>query len=325
MKPCYRFILILLSAILILSACGPATPVMNRADPNEYIDMQDPTGYDLPSTTELLDELGIIYEIVPVPDGKLNTVLDVSFDGYKENGLIYIKKGSPVTLHANRPASDKIVYLTFDDGPTMSNTFDILDILDEYNAKATFFVLGNRIKEYDDRIVATVERGHEIGCHSYSHELDTLYATSDPSTLISELEAWERDMRSVIGNDAFDKMPKLFRFPGGSSSNGRLSVSEAVEYIKAVENKGYSVYDWTTATNDAAPQERLEGEDDVTFFIRSLSEGIKSAKSHGRPLIILMHDKYSTKEALRDILDYLVDEGYYFDLLSNCPDYNFVD
>ena len=318
------FAALLCAILLILSSCGSTTPVMNTNDGKEYTEIESFVGYDLDAALDFLDELGVEYEIVPVPDEKANTVIDLKFEGFEKNDLLYVEKNTVIQIYANKIENNgKVIYLTFDDGPTRDNTFDILDILDEYEAKATFFVLGNRIPEYDDRIEAIYDRGHEIGCHSYTHELSSIYKSTD--ALLSEIDKYESKMIKVFGEEAFAKMPKLFRFPGGSSSNGRLSKDEAKAYISAVRGKGYAVYDWTALTNDADPSEKLEGESDKDYFFRILKASLEKSKAEGLPLIVLMHDKGTTKENLRDILDYLVGEGYSFGLISDCQEYTFVN
>ena len=145
----------------------------------------------------------------------------------------------------------------------------------------------------------------------------------NPETLYDKGQ--ERTLESVLGEEVCDGLPKLFRFPGGSSTNGYLSSSEADQYAAAVRGKGYRIYDWTALTNDADDSYRHSGESDKDYYIRSLKSGISKAKEKGEPLIVLMHDKGAMKKCLRNVLDLLVAEGYVFDLISNCPEYTFVD
>ena len=312
-------IFLILGAVVVFFSCD--RPAFAGGD--GYLKIENIKGKALEPSLSLLDGLGISYEIVPVTPARPNVVLDVTFDGFEEGGVLNIKENTTVKIRANVVSPDKIVYLTFDDGPTRDNTLEILDILDEYGAVATFFVLGNRITQYSDRISAIYERGHEIGCHSYSHDLDSIYAST--SALLSEIERFEQDLESVLGKEVCDGLPKLFRFPGGSSTNGYLSSSEADQYAAAVRGKGYRIYDWTALTNDADDSYRHSGESDKDYYIRSLKSGISKAKENGEPLIVLMHDKGAMKKCLRNVLDLLAAEGYAFDLISNCPEYTFVD
>lgn len=319
-------VLTILCATLSLFSCEGSTTVGKHGE--DYVQIESFKDAALETTLDRLAELGIPYTVISVEGGETGVVIDAVFEGFEEDGFYYIEKGATVQIHANRTARDKVVYLTFDDGPTRDNTFEILDILDEYGAKATFFVMGNRVSEYDDRIIATYERGHELGCHSFSHNLDKnsedlFYRSVDK--VLSEIDKYESKMIAVLGEEKFEAMPKLFRFPGGSSSNGFISRDEAREYISAVRGKGYRVYDWTALTNDADPSERLDGESDIDYYLRTLKSSLTESKEKGLPLIVLMHDKGATKACLREILDFLVAEGYSFDLISNCPEYTFVN
>ena len=74
-------------------------------------------------------------------------------------------------------SDEKVVYLTLDDGPS-KNTQAVLDILDKYNAKATFFVTG-AMPEYKDMIKKAYDKGHTIGMHTYSHDYAKVYASVD--------------------------------------------------------------------------------------------------------------------------------------------------
>ena len=313
---------------LMFSSCNqPSIPANNTQQGKEYIEIQDFTGYDLAEALEFLEANGIAYELRSVADGDRNKVLSAEFEGYRENGLFHVEKGTVITVYGNLTVNNgQVIYLTFDDGPSRDNTKDIVDILKEYNAKATFFILGNRIREYDDRVRYMFENGHEIGCHSYSHDINResegfIYASTD--AFISEIERFEEALIDVLGEDCFNNMPKLLRFPGGSYSNGRLEDSEVPSYIEAVHNKGYLIYDWTILTNDAATDGMRDDESYEEFYLRSLKQTLDKAKDTSLPLILLMHDQRRTKENLRAVLDYLVSEGYTFAPLSDCPEYVF--
>lgn len=82
-----------------------------------------------------------------------------------------------VSVGTTEQSDEKIVYLTLDDGPS-DNTQAVLDILDKYNAKATFFVTGE-MPEYKDMIKAAYDKGHTIGMHTYSHDYAKVYASVD--------------------------------------------------------------------------------------------------------------------------------------------------
>ena len=313
---------LLLFTLFILSSCEPSAPAMNTADVTEYIEIESVVGLELDEAFAILDAAGVEYELVISYEGERGKVLDIGFEGFEKDGTLSIEKGSTVKIYGNR----RVVYLTFDDGPTRDNTMAIVDILEQYGAKATFFVLGNRIGEYEDRIEYIYEKGHEIGCHSYSHDMvrdSAGYIYASPEALVSEIEKYEQKLIAVLGEEAFSQMPKLFRFPGGSYSNGRLEDAEVPTYIDAVHNKGYTIYDWTILTNDAATDTMKEDETYEEFYLRSLEASLNKAKDTSMPLILLMHDQRRTRENLCAVLDYLVEQGYSFGLLSDCPEYTF--
>lgn len=302
--------------ILLITAAALAAGVINMlsSDGGEsvgYAEIPRLEGMTLSEAKNTLDALGIKYEIVPTGSKIPNRVESASAGGGK------IKRDEVVRLCANEVGADRVVYLTFDDGPTRDNTIPILDMLDERGISASFFVLGNRIAEYWDRIEAIISRGHTLACHSYSHELDKIY--SGVGEMVSEAERYESALSALLGESEAEALPRIFRFPGGSSQNGRLDKAEALEYIAALRARGYRIYDWTALTGDA------EGKKDAESMLDYLKSTLARAKGRGEPLIILMHDKLTTREALPEILDYLISEGYYFDTVDNCPEYTFAE
>lgn len=316
---CLVILVILCATLMQKLLSEPAV----QTDPEiQYISIPDLDGMTLSEAKLTLDSAEISYEIVPADSKIPNRVLSFEYSGKIEDGKILVELGTSVKLRANEVAPDKVVYLTFDDGPTRDNTIEILDILDEFDAKATFFVQGKNAKNYPDKMKETVKRGHLVGCHSFTHEYDDIYSSF--GKFKAEVERYEDEMRDIFG-DEFDKMPKLIRFPGGSSTNGRLTKGEAKEYINELRNMGYSVYDWTALTNDRDNSYRHEGESDIDYYMRSLKASLKSAKENSEPLIVLMHDFGKCRDNLRDLMTYLQSEGYYFDTLDNCPEYTFAE
>ena len=252
-----------------------------------------------------------------------------------ENSKIYIEVGTSVKLYANEIESNKIIYLTFDDGPIVNysdkalenvyhNTGEILDILDQYGIKATFFLVGEQMVKSDRAHFVTdvYQRGHLVACHSFSHNFNTIYnSTLD---FLSDVKVFENELKNILGDDIYASLDKYIRFPGGTN-NSYINKQQRIDFINLMRENGYKLYDWTLLTNDADDRYRLEGESDKDYYIRSLKEGLETNKDSGKPLILLMHDKNSTKNTLSEILNYLVSEGYYFDTIDNCPEYTFVE
>ena len=179
------------------------------------------------------------------------------------------------------------VYLTFDDGPS-KQTEVILDILDEYGVKATFFVVGKEGENVAERLQMIYERGHTIGMHSYSHDYADIYAS---------IEDFRNDFlksKQYI-YDAIGVETKYFRFPGGSSNRmGQIDMLEVVEFL---QEQGVEYYDWNISSGDGGgnlmPTE---------VIVENCTKDILRYDTS----IILMHDsagKTTTVEALPQIIE----------------------
>lgn len=196
-----------------------------------------------------------------------------------------------------KQTEDKIIYLTFDDGPS-SNTKTILDILDKYNAKATFFVTGAN-PVYNHLIKDAYNRGHTIGLHTYSHDYKTVY---------SSIDGYFNDLAKIgtIVKEQIGFVPKYIRFPGGASNSVSKKYCAGIMSLltKEVINQGYQYYDWNSGTGDAA---RNNVPVDQLFASATAS----SANNQ----VILAHDtdaKDTTVEALPSIIEHFQTLGYVF-------------
>ncbi len=201
------------------------------------------------------------------------------------------------------PEDAKVMYLTFDDGPS-SNTPKILDILDRYGCGATFFVMKS---DYEDQYKNIVDHGHSIALHTYSHDFEDVYESTD--NYFADLER--------ISNVVFDKTgvrSKLIRFPGGSSNTRSRSICEGImtELVDEVEERGYAYFDWNADSEDAS------GNNIPSSRIVNASTSFSQRK-----IVLLLHDtdlKDTTVEALPQIIEHFIEQGYYFlSLNENSP------
>lgn len=198
---------------------------------------------------------------------------------------------------------EKVLYLTFDDGPS-KNTVRILDILDQYNAKATFFV----IHTYDGceaQIKQIHDRGHAVGLHSYSHDF----------SIYSSLDTYFKDLNQIsdLVYQATGERSRLVRFPGGTSNTVSCNYASGImtQISQAVTEKGYRYFDWDWDSTDASGKQKPAS---VIY-----EKSIQAADAGDDHVILLMHDapiKTTTVDALPDILQYYKDRGYRFDALS---------
>lgn len=198
--------------------------------------------------------------------------------------------------------SEKTAYLTFDDGPS-ERTKEILDILDEYGVKATFFVIGNKNQENSKLYKDIVDRGHTLGMHSQTHVYNKIYASTE-----SFLEDYNQLFTTIV-NETGEK-PILFRFPGGSN-NAYMQRNKTFAAIKEeMETRGFTYYDWNVSAEDA--KYKFISADDIT------SNVLNGAKNKNLA-IVLMHDsanKQTTVEALPAIIEGLEAEGFAIEKLT---------
>lgn len=214
--------------------------------------------------------------------------------GTDDTQQIVIDDQEPEDPNDNVDPNAKKVYLTFDDGPSQ-NTELILDILKEYNVKATFFVIGSNNEYSRSLYKRIVDEGHTIALHSYTHRYSKIYAS---------LDAYKEDLQKIsdLVYDATGVRSKFIRFPGGSSN--KVSHVSMRDIIKYVVGEGYTYFDWNVINGDATGK---------AYTVDELVENVFNDCGKYDTNIILMHDaesKTSTVEALPKILDRLIEEGY---------------
>ena len=192
-----------------------------------------------------------------------------------------------VQTDAEEYAGYKRIYLTFDDGPS-NNTNAILDVLDEYNAKATFFVIAKN--GYEEEYNRIINDGHTLGLHSYSHVYKDVY--SDEMGFKNDVNRIYDFVENVTG-----VTPKFYRFPGGSSNT--IYKSDKNELFDYLDEMNLTYVDWNVASNDST-----YGGLSANQIANNVLNGVEGLDD----CVILMHDandKSSTVEALRIIISSL--------------------
>lgn len=204
------------------------------------------------------------------------------------------KKLSEYTsVDAMKYEGKKRVYLTFDDGPSVY-TDDILDILNKYEVKGTFFVVANNDSYADDAYKRIVDEGHTLALHSYSHKYDEIYVS---------METFKEDISSLqeFLYERTDVWPRIYRFPGGSSNT--VSNTPMKDMISYLDKEGIVYYDWNIMSGDA-----VKGGVSENTIINNCLNGIEKHDE----CIILMHDlgtMRTTIEALDDIIEGINNRG----------------
>lgn len=194
---------------------------------------------------------------------------------------------------ADENVYQKQIYLTFDDGPS-SNTDRILDILKEYDVKATFFVVGKTDEQSVKAYQRIIEEGHTLAMHSYSHKYNEIYESRE--SFIADLEQLQEYLYQVTG-----VWSRFYRFPGGSSNT--VSKTDMQELIAYLSETGITYFDWNIASGDA-----VSGQLDADSIVKNCMDGIEGHNE----CMILMHDasdKNTTVEALPEIISQIQDRG----------------
>lgn len=181
----------------------------------------------------------------------------------------------------------KTMYLTFDDGPSEENTRKVLDILRERNIKATFFLVGENVRNHPEVARRIVAEGHTIGIHCDNHDYNALYESVD--SYVADFEKARQTVYEVTGVET-----NLFRFPGGSVNAYNKKTSKAI--IREMTDRGYIYYDWNASLEDA-----VKNPDPKQLIENGVSTTLGRKK-----VILLAHDVVgSTGLCLEELLDSL--------------------
>ena len=309
-------IIILITCALIISSAVIGTKLVLKQNkgnvqvttkPNEETNSQDKevvdnfedkevTGNSEELESNIVDNSGYLsFEEDPNAD-------DAAMVAENTKGLLNGTKHYPV-----RTDGKKVVYLTFDDGPSTTNTPEILDVLDRYNVKATFFTLGKSIEgneEAKNILKETARRGHAIANHTYSHDYSYLYPnrTMNVDNIVSDIEKNNSIMKEVLGEDF---STRVIRFPGGYWSwEGRTAMKEAME------QNGYYNVDWNALNKDAEGKQKNADE-----LLQSTKETVEALGPDADSVVFLMHDTYGKEETVKSlpqIIEYLQEKGFEF-------------
>ncbi|KAA8674368.1 polysaccharide deacetylase family protein [Clostridium sp. MT-14] len=206
---------------------------------------------------------------------------------------------------SNTLPAGKTIYLTFDDGPSTEVTSKILNILQEKNVKATFFVIGYKINGHEKILRRIYNEGHSIGLHTYTHKYSKIY--SSPDSFLNEMNKTGKEVKNILGF-----APKIIRFPTGSK--GHLD-----EYLlEKLHSCGYKIYDWNLCLSD--------GIDYRTPVQKLYSEGTEKCINPNKIFLLAHCDSQNknTCKVLPKIIDYYINLGYEFKTITrNTPEYHF--
>lgn len=229
--------------------------------------------------------------------------LETAMDSYETDApayeALYPDFYAPEPLSADQVA-DKTIYLTFDDGPS-ARTAEILDILEQEDAKATFFVIGRTDEQSRQLMQRIVADGHTLAMHSYSHNYEQIYASVD--AYLADMYQLFTLLREVTG-----ETPSCFRFPGGSINGYNHGVYQ--EILTEMLRRGFVPFDWNLSSGDATGAAITKS--------KILNNVVAKSAAVNRG-IVLMHDaapKTTTVSALPEMIAGLRKNGFELDRLT---------
>ncbi len=193
-------------------------------------------------------------------------------------------------------AKGRTLYLTFDDGPS-ATTSELLGILDKYDAKATFFMLGLNMNRYPSQVKQIVNAGYGLGLHGMTHRKEKFYAS--PAAALAEMAGNNTVLKKISGAET-----SLIRPPYGS----KPYFTQAFRDI--VLTQGYHLWDWNVDSEDWKYKE-----DSDKIYNSVMSQVHKLQKSQTNP-VILMHDQKATLKVLPRLLETFKKEGYSFAIIT---------
>lgn len=200
-------------------------------------------------------------------------------------------KGNSLNTFFQTKSAARVIYLTFDDGPT-EYTEEILKILHTHQVKSTFFMLNGNMIKRPEIVENVVADGHAIGCHGVTHRVSNFYKTMTSPR--EEMDACAKTLETISG-----KSSKIVRVPFGSFPN--LTSAQKIELDKAE----YVMWDWNVDSNDW----KIDNPKKITQSV--LTQVHKLLKKDKVP-VILFHDKAITAKVLPQIITELKDLGYEF-------------
>lgn len=219
---------------------------------------------------------------------KLSQSQNDSMNNWRKR-IVEISKSNSESVYIDGRTDEKLVALTFDDGPDAKVTPQVLKVLKENNIKASFFFIGERVKVYPSVVKQTFDDGNLVLSHSYTHPQFTKLAESE---IKQEIISTENEISKVI-----NKKPAIIRPPYGDTNDLVISMCNAMQYKIVI---------WSIDTMDWA----VDSEDNI---VKNVVDNIRTGD------IILMHsneDKTKDVKALSTIITQLKEKGYRFETLD---------
>lgn len=253
-------------------------------------------------STKLTEAVSSEAVIVPKQENRVRSHVQISkhnVDKIKSKFIPEYNENAQQQIKDLYYSTEKVAYLTFDDGPSATITPQILDILKQEEVPATFFVVGQRVRLYPYIVKRAYNEGHYIANHSNTHTYSKIYQSVD--TVFEEYIECENAVREAL--EIPDYRMFLFRFPGGSAGGRYADVKSQAKGLLNTYSVAHT--NWNAMTGDAEGKNTVE---DQMNELKATMEGDDT-------IIVLMHDasdKQVTVDTLPEAIHYLKEQGYTF-------------
>ena len=247
---------------------------------------------------DLTDQIEVSGDVDMYVPGVYNLTYTVT-DSYGNSASVSRKvRVRPISDQPMIRPTGKVIYLTFDDGPT-SLTGELLDVLAKYSVKATFFLVNTGYAEEMKRIA---KEGHTLAVHTLTHSYGYIY--SSEKNYFEDLYAMQDVIEAKTG-----QRPMLLRFPGGSSNTISRHYNRGImsRLTQAVTEEGFSYFDWNVDSNDAGGAKTSEE------VFQNVIKGVQKQDYS----VVLQHDTTAfSVGAVEKIIIWGLTNGYTFQTLS---------
>lgn len=223
---------------------------------------------------------------------KVNTQSEGTESAGQEKKYPNIVTGIDTEDNFAKTGDTHYVYLTFNSIPG-DNTNAILDVLNQYGVKATFFVVGDEEEATKSVYQRIVNEGHTIGMHSYSNQYSQIYSSTD---------AFKKDYQKLSDYlyEVTGTQSKYYRFPGGSGND--ISNVEMAEFVHILNEENITYYDWNVSAGDTASN----------YTAQQVVDNVINGVSKYKTSVVLLHDgpnKSTTVDALGSLIQTLQEQG----------------
>lgn len=296
-------VIVVLSAIVLVTTVVVTASTISRRNAIPVINEPDKSSSGLSESSDISNPQSESSDdnSTSIPEGSTSSISDLPASGEATGyEALYPDMVVEKSEFVERTEGDKVVYMTFDDGPCDS-TGRLLDVLDDLDIKVTFFLTAQF--EDEQQIISDIkdmhDRGHVVAVHSYTHDYKDIYSS------VENFLADYKKMDDLI-LEATGERSKIFRFPGGSNTKKNSGIRD--ELIAEMERRGFIFHDWSAHNGDS------EGYNMDRQIERAVRECTAKEKS-----VLLMHNtpgKDMVIDSLPTIVAKLKEQGYRFDVID---------